>query len=186
MKVKEYVKSEPQGDKILMIIAPKNFRDEELFDPKRILEEAGYTVVVASKGVNSAISMFNKNTPVDIDMSKKSISVDDYEAVIFVGGTGATQYFDYPTALKIAQDANASRKVRVLGAICIAPSILANAGVLNGKSATCWASEEQNLIKHGAKYTAEHVTIDGKIVTSNGPRAAEEFGKAIVKILGKK
>ena len=67
-----------------------------------------------------------------------------------------------------------------LGAICIAPTILAAAGVLEGIKATVWNrdnAESAFLELHGAIFTNESVTQDGLIITGNGPEAAEEFGK---------
>ncbi|MFH1631113.1 MAG: DJ-1/PfpI family protein [Candidatus Aenigmatarchaeota archaeon] len=184
--IKDYMNHGSAGSKkVLMIVAPTNFRDEEFFDPKKILEENGYTIVIASKGMNSVISSFGKSISMDIDISMKPVIVDDYAAVIFVGGTGSSVYFEYDRALKIAQEAFVSNNVKVLAAICIAPTILGNAGVLKGKRVTSWPSEQVDLERSGATYTGEHVTIDGKIVTANGPRVAEEFGKAILSLLSK-
>ena len=53
---------------------------------------------------------------------------------------------------------------------------------IRGKKATVWDSEGAQatiLEQEGAEYTGEPVTIDGKIVTANGPAAAEEFGQAL-------
>jgi len=72
----------------------------------------------------------------------------------------------------------------VVGAICIAPGILARAGILKGRKATVFPSEIEALKRNGAFYTALPVVIDGRIVTASGPEAAEEFGKALVKTLG--
>lgn len=54
-------------------------------------------------------------------------------------------------ALRIAQDS--VKLGKVLGAICIAPRILAEAGVLKGKKATVWHSEAEALKRKGAIYT---------------------------------
>lgn len=164
---------------ILMIVAPKGFRDEECLQPKEILEKNGYKVVLASKGVKTATGMLGAQIPVEKDITK--VNIADYSAVIFVGGTGAATYFNDPFALRIAKEADVQGKI--VGAICIAPSILANAGVLKGKKATAFPSEEQNLIDKGAEYTGENVTIDGLIVTGKGPQAAKDFGKAIIEAL---
>jgi len=71
-----------------------------------------------------------------------------------------------------------------VGAICIAPGILARAGILKDKKATVFPSEIETLKREGAHYSALPVVIDGKIVTADGPEAAEGFGKALVKTLG--
>ena len=86
-----------------------------------------------------------------------------------------------PAAFKIAQQAVEQNKI--LGAICIAPSILANAGVLKNKKATVYPSESSNLKTKGAIYTTEDVTRDGNIITANGPAAAQDFAETITQAL---
>jgi len=167
------------GKKVLMIIAPKNFRDEELLRPKEILEKAKANVTIASKGVKTAKGMLGSSVSVDLDLSQ--VNVKDYDAIVFVGGTGAEVYFNDSKALKIAKEAYEQDKV--VAAICIAPSILANAGILEGKQATAFPSEASNLEANGARYTGEAVTIDGRIITAKGPEAASQFGNAIAKAL---
>jgi len=75
------------------------------------------------------------------------------------------------------------RHGKVIGAICIAPSILANAGILSGKYATCFHSEEENLKKKGARVTGELVTQDSTLVTGRGPEAAQEFANKVLSLL---
>ena len=167
--------------KVLMVVAPRNFRDEEYQKPRQVLEAAGWQIEVASKGVNEATGMLGAKVKIDKDISQ--VNVDDYQGVVFVGGTGAAVYFEDQTALALAK--TAFEKGKVVGAICIAPSILANAGILQGKRATAFSSEQGNLTEKGAQYTGEPVGVDGKIVTANGPGAAEEFGKKLVNKLTK-
>jgi len=167
------------GKNVLMIVAPVNFRDEELLTPRKILEGAKANVTIASKGVKIARGMLGANVDVDIELSQ--VDVAEYDAVVFVGGTGAEVYFNDSTALKIAKDAYDQGKV--VAAICIAPSILANAGILEGRSATAFPSEAGNLEEKGANYTGELVTVDGKIITGKGPEAASQFGRTIAENL---
>ena len=165
--------------KILMIVAPEGFRDEECFEPKKVFEQNEAEVAIASKGVKEAKGKLGKSIKVDLDISE--VEVADYDAVVFVGGPGAAEYFDDANALDIAKDAFEQGKV--VAAICIAPSILANAGILAGKSATSYPSEKENLKAKGSVYTGEPVTVDGRIVTANGPAAAKDFGKMVLDAL---
>lgn len=170
---------EKNQKKILLIIAPSGFQDKEYQEPRAILENAGYNIVVASKGVKSARSTLG--TMVRVDEQLNEAKSNDFEAIIFVGGPGSSLYFNDQTALALAKEAY--QKGKIVGAICIAPSILANAGILKDKKATVFSSETENLKAKGAVYTGESVTTEGKIVTANGPSAAEEFGQKILKIL---
>ncbi len=165
--------------KVLLIIAPENFRDEEYFKTKDVLDSKGIATITASAGTGEIRGMLGGTvTP---DKTLDDVSVDEYDAVVFVGGTGAAAYFNDSKALNIAKQAY--EKGKVLAAICIAPSILANAGILQDKSATSYPSEQGNLENRGAKYTGEQVTSDGKIITGKGPEAATRFGDEIAKAL---
>lgn len=167
---------------ILMIIAHRGFRDEELLTPKKIFEGAGANVVIASTSLTPATGMFGaKATP---NILLKDADINKYDAVIFVGGSGSEVYFGDPTAHSIAKNAHAANKI--IGAICIAPGILANAGILKGRKATIWAGDTKyvNVLRgNNVNYTGEAVTKDGKIITANGPEAAEQFGNDIAKAI---
>ena len=165
--------------KILMIIASQNFRDEELLIPKKLFEKEGYSVVIAGTSLKPAKGMLGAVVTPQILIDQ--VKVDEYSAIVFVGGVGAKEYFNHPLAHKIAKEAVSKNKI--LAAICIAPRILAEAGVLKGKKATVWVSEGKTLEEKGAHYTGKPVEVDGNIVTASGPQAAEEFAKIIIKLL---
>ncbi|MBN2372383.1 DJ-1/PfpI family protein [bacterium] len=163
----------------LMIIAHKDFRDEEFQEPKAILEKNGIKVTVASSGADFAKGVLGLRYKPDITLSE--VKAGDYCMVVFVGGAGSKEYWMDETAHKIAREAVSSGKV--LGAICIAPVILLNAGLLEGKMATVFHSEAKTLINGGANYTGKEVERDGLIITSSGPGAAKDFGFALVEAL---
>ena len=165
--------------KAVMVIAQDNFRDEELFEPKDILEKAGIDVKIASSGLKSAKGMLGGTAEPEVLL--KDISAKDYDAVIFVGGAGASVYWDDPVAHRLITEAYNSDKI--VGAICIAPVTLAKAGILKGKKATVWKSESGQLEALGAVYTGVNCQKDGRIITAAGPFAAKEFGEELVKAL---
>jgi protease I len=164
--------------KVLMVIAPIDFRDEEYFDTRKELESSGNKITVANSTGQPAKSSFGKI--VNPDKSIYDVSSKDFDAIVFVGGRGASDYFTNQQALNLARDF--SKAGKVVSAICIAPSILANAGVLNGKKATSFPSERNNL-NAVCTYTGASVEVDGRIITANGPLAAKDFGKKISEAL---
>lgn len=167
------------GKKVLMIIAPKDFRDEELLEPKKLLEAQGASVLIASTTLQMAKGMLGAT--IKPNMLIKDADPAKFDAIILVGGAGATQYWDDKVAHSLLK--GAAKLGKVIGAICIAPVTLANAGLLKGKKATVWASERKRIEAKGAIYTGTSVQVDGNIVTANGPEAAKEFGKAILLML---
>jgi protease I len=171
------------GKKVLMIIAFRNFRDQEYFVPKKVFEEAKIEVKTASNEKGIAIGADGGDAKVDYLISE--VSVNDFDAVVFVGGPGALQNLDNENSYKLAKEAINNGKV--LGAICISPVILAKAGVLSQKRATVWTdftkSQAKTLKEYGAIFEDKEVVVDGNIVTGNGPEAAENFAKKIIELL---
>ena len=168
--------------KVLFIVAQQGYQDIEYETPKRILEKAGIEVVTASKKAGTASGKLGGTTTSALSLN--DVDMADYAAVVFIGGPGAAQYQHDVQAHLAAQEAESRNKI--IAAICIGPTILAYAGVLEGKKATVWNEDNQQsalLEKEGATYTGENVTIDDKLITANGPAAAEEFGKKLLKML---
>lgn len=180
-------KNMPDSDKkTLMVIAFRDFRDEEYFTPKKILEDAGLEVKTASNKKGVAIGADGGETEVDFLISE--INPDDFNAIIFIGGPGCLNALDSEDSYHLIREAVSKEKI--LAAICISPVILAKAGTLKGKNATVWnsaleRSPVRTLEDNGAIYEDESVVIDGKIITANGPAAAKEFAEEIVRLLTK-
>lgn len=165
--------------KAALIIASDRFRDEELFETQRAITEAGVEIVIASSKTGVIKGMRGGKAEATILVNE--LKVDDYDAIVFIGGSGAKEYFDSDVALNIARQA--AQKEKVLAAICIAPTVLANAGLLQGVKATSFPSERVRLKKAGAQFTDAPVERDGLIITGKGPEAASEFGKAVADAL---
>ena len=168
--------------KIVFVTAPKTFRDEEYIEPKEILEQAGIQVITAStvKG-----EIFGKiKIKAQSQMLVTDIKVEDFDGIFFVGGMGSSVYFNDKFIHKLVWDFYNANKI--VSAICIAPTILANSGVLKNKNATVFPDGADALIAGGANYTAKDVEVDGNIITGNGPLAAKQFAQKLVdKILKK-
>ncbi|MFH0913307.1 MAG: DJ-1/PfpI family protein [Candidatus Omnitrophota bacterium] len=165
--------------KAVMIIPESDFRDEELKEPKDILERNNIEVKIASTTLNEVTGMLGAQVTPDIIIT--DIKIQDFDAIIFVGGGGSSQYWDDPLAHKLAQDAVSANKI--VAAICIAPVTLARAGVLKGKRATVFSSEAKELKSEGANYTGRAVERDGNIITASGPTAARKFAEELVNAL---
>jgi protease I len=161
---------------VLFIIAPKDFRDEELFVTQAELERSGISTTIASSIKGECIG--SKGGIAIAALSLDQINTKDYASIVFIGGMGSRIFFDDLKAFKLAQEMhNAGRPV---AAICIAPIILAKAGLLNHKKATVFSSEIETLEALGAYYTGMDVTVDDNIITAYGPQSAIRFAKRIV------
>lgn len=173
----------PAVKRVVLIIAHENFQDHEYAESRAVLEDKGFEITVASSSLETATG--GEGTQVQPDILVSDIVVGDYDAIVFIGGMGCTEYWDAPDAHRIAQEAVAEGKV--LAAICAAPVILARAGVLQGKRATVansgWGEGVQALGAGGATYTGAEVERDGLIITASGPPAARQFGETIAAAL---
>ena len=172
------------GKKAVIIVAGRDFKDEEYFATRQGLENAGIQVQVASDAEDRAFGVDGAEIGVDLALAK--LEVSDFDAVVFIGGPGAPKHLDNETSHKIAQEA--LKEGKVLGAICISPTILAKAGVLRGKKATVWSSAMYKksidiLQENGAFYQQGPVVRDGLVLTANGPAAAREFGKTLAQMI---
>lgn len=167
------------GKKILMVIAPMNFRDAEYNEPRSVLENSGAEIKVAS--IQKGTSIGAEGTKVEIDLTVSEVNVGDYDVVAFIGGPGMAEIIDDDSLQILAKKFYDAGKLTT--AICVAPAILAKAGILSGKQATAWSGSENDLTAGGASYTGEPVTIDGKIVTADGPTSARAFGEKIAELL---
>jgi len=173
--------------KVVFIIAFRDFKDEEYFQTREILEKNNIEVKTASTERGLAIGA--EGGEAEIDLLVSEINPADYDAVVFVGGPGALKYLDNNISYEIAQKTITVGKI--LAAICVSPVILAKAGVLKNKKATVWSSPlDRNPIKilkqNGAIYEDKPVVLDGNIITANGPSAAVEFGEKLVGLLNTK
>ena len=175
------------GKKIVIILTFRDFRDEEYFVPKEILEGAGAEIKTASNQMGTAIGADGADVEVNLLISE--INIIDFDAVIFIGGPGCLENLDNEESYQVAKETVSQNKV--LASICISPVILAKAGVLEGKKAAVWSSPLDRgpvkiLENNGAIYQDKPVVVDGKIITGNGPAAAREFGGKIIELLTKK
>ncbi len=165
--------------KILMVLSPQDYQQYELDIPMAYFVSENYDVFLASKGVRTATAMNGANVSIDLDL--KGLDPSPYRAVVFVGGEGVyyLKLNEDPDYIDLAKKAVSQKKL--VGAICLAPWILADANLLQGKIAT--AAETDHIKSKGAVVVEEPVVQDGNIITANGPDASQEFAEAIVSAL---
>ena len=171
---------------ILMVLAPAEFADIEYTTPRSIFEQNGYNITVAStkKGSISGSNGSSANS----DLAFSDVNVADYAAIVIIGGMGIINEWNNPALLTIVKEA--CKQGKIVAAICAAPGILINAGVVTGKNITYHPGIDQSELslksaarKAKAKVLKKSVVRDGNIITGNGPDAAAEFAQTIVTAL---
>lgn len=175
----EAVPVQASGKKVLVVLPQIDFQDKEYKTMRDALDQAGCKFAVATRDHAAAVGV--SGTMVTPDVLLGDVQMDDYNAVVFIGGPGADALYNNENARKIALEAARSNKV--IGAICLAPVILARAGVLEGRRATVFYSMSRELEKNGCEYTGSSVETDGRIITGNGPEASAEFALTFLQAL---
>lgn len=163
---------------IVFLIAPKDFRDEEYFEPTAVLMAVGHTIVTASSVTGTITGSHGKVATATVPIT--DVHAKDFDALVVVGGQGSYAYNTNQDVHRVIQDFYTNKKL--VAAICHAPIILAKAGVLTGKKATVFAGDKDELQSLGVTYLAEPVVSD-TIITANGPHSATQFGQAIARAL---
>lgn len=148
------------------------FEDIEALAPVDILRRGGVEVVTVSIHDTTFVESAHGVTVV-ADTLFDDCDFSDADLLLLPGGMpGAANLRQHEGVCQalIAQ----TKAGRRIGAICAAPFILGELGLLEGHRATCYPGFEQALL--GAKYTAELVTVDGLFTTGEGPAAAFPYG----------
>ena len=163
--------------RVLMVVAQAGFREEELLVTKEVLETEKHEVKVASLTRGKAKGILGAE--VVPDLAAHEANPDFFDAIVIVGGPGSLKLAESPDVIALVQ--SAFRKGKVLAAICMGPVTLARAGVLSGRRATVFKSQDgiKALRDGGARYTGEDVTVEEKLVTACGPHASGDFGRKL-------
>ncbi|XRO76750.1 DJ-1/PfpI/YhbO family deglycase/protease [Methanocaldococcus sp. 10A] len=174
-----------ENKKVLMVIAPKDFRDEELFEPMAVFESNGLKVDVVSTTKRECVGMLGHK--ITVNKTIYDVNPDEYDAIVIVGGIGSKEYLWNNTKL-IELVREFYNKNKVVSAICLSPVVLARAGILKDKKATVFPAPEaiEELKKAGAIYEDKGVVVDGNVVTAKSPDYARLFGLEVLKALENK
>ncbi len=164
-----------KNSKVLMVVAHHNFRDEEYTSARQKLESAGAQITVASTVTTAASG--SQGLSIDPDLLIDDVNSGDYDAVVFVGGTGASQYWHDMKAHEIITEMNA--RGCIIAATSHAPATIAATGLLKNKKATGHVTIFDKLQVAGADYTGSKLEQEGNIITSSGANAAKEFSVAL-------
>lgn len=114
------------------------------------------------------------------DMRIEDACLDDADMLLLPGGMpGSTNLLEHEGVREaLLRHAAEGRRI---GAICAAPMVLGDLGLLKGRKATCYPGFEKYM--DGAEYTEELYTVDGNIITGCGPAATLPYSYAILEML---
>ena len=172
--------------KRVMILATDGFEQSELIKPKANLEKAGIETEVVSLEEGSIRGWDQKDwgESVAVDKTVDAIeNCDGYDALLLPGGQMN------PDILRMNERAVAIVREfaladKPIAAICHAPWLLAEAGLIDAKTVTSWPSIRTDLKNAGANVVDQEVATDGKFITSRNPDDIPAFSKALIDMLG--
>lgn len=155
----------------------EGFEEIEAVTPVDILRRAGVGVVLAAAGDSLAVAG-RSGISVMADRFADGLDVKDFDALILPGGPGVAALRRAGLAARLAADFHASGKI--VAAICAAPLILLDAGLLEGVAVTCHASVAGELPWADI---GQRVVVSGSIVTSRGAGTSLDFALALARAL---
>ncbi len=170
-----------QKKSVLIVIAHRDFRDEEFKEPFELLKNSGFKVTVASTDTTPAKGMLGMIVKPEILISQ--VIPDSFNALVIAGGTGCRELWDDKALHSIIR--NFFDKHKVIAAICIAPVALARAGILKDKKATVYPQVADEIKPYCREFTSRDVEISDNVITGSGPQVAKEFAQAIFEAISK-
>ena len=165
-----------------VVFLADGFEDCEALLTVDLLRRAGITVITASINEDEEVTSAHDVTVI-ADIMADLVDFNDADIVILPGGMPGTKNLAANEIVRNACLRFAEKKY--VAAICAAPSILGELGILGGKEATCYPGFEDKLL--GADYCNTGVVVDGNIITGQALGSAIPFALAIIEVLlGKK
>jgi protease I len=163
------------------VLATDGVEQVELDRPWQVLEEAGAEpeLVSLEGGTITAYDHIDKGDRKKVDAVVSTADPDAYRGLVLPGGVinGDFLRADPDAVAFVTSFFEAGKPV---AAICHAPWVLIEAGVVKGRRMTSWPSLQTDLRNAGAEWVDEEVVVDGNLITSRNPDDLDAFGAAIV------
>ena len=162
--------------RVLCLLAP-GFEEIETVTPIDLLRRAGAEVVIASVTGEDLVTG-RSGIALRADASFADLEGHDFDLLLLPGGPAVQDLRNDGRAARLAKEYFHAGKF--VAAICAAPAILKDAGLLEGRKYTAHASTSGEL---PAALAEERVILDGPILTARGAGTSLDFGLAVVEML---
>ncbi|UHQ98719.1 type 1 glutamine amidotransferase (plasmid) [Natrinema zhouii] len=170
------------GVSVGILVAQEGTEEVEFTEPKETVSDAGADVVVLSSDTGDAQTVNNDLDEADaysVDKRFSEVSADEYDALIVPGGTvGADNLRADEDGVDLIKQHRAENKP--IGSICHGPWTLVEAGVVDNRELTSYASLRTDVENAGGEWTDQEVVVDDGVVTSRNPDDLDAFTDAIV------
>ena len=173
-------------EKKVAVFLADGFEEVEAITPVDLLQRAGITVDTVSITDDNLVKSARK-VKILTDKVIGEIDFSEYDMLVMPGGPGTENYFKsqllLDNILKFSKDTENKR----VAAICAAPTVLSNLGILEGKNVVCFPACENELVKGKAVLGKERAVTDGNVITSRSAGTALDFAFEIIsELLDKK
>ena len=174
--------SDVAGKRVAMLVE-EGFEDRELTGPIDALRVAGATVTLIGPSAGARFRGKRGEVVVTSDLAAGSARMKDFDALVIPGGYAPDKMRLRHAMVDLARDAIESGKP--VAAICHGPQLLISAGVLRGRTVTCWPSIAIDVKNAGGLYVDQPVAEDGNLITSRKPDDVPAFAEAIIRALSR-
>lgn len=181
------MKHDLQGTSVALLISPRGTEDPEFVQPRDVLNYNGATVDVISTETGSADTVTGDLDPKgthDIDHAVGSVDAANYDALVIPGGTvGADTLRSNEKIVSFVRAFHEQGKT--IAAICHAPWVLIEAGVVADRRMTSYPSLRTDLENAGATWVDEECVVDQGLITSRTPDDLDVFcGRIVSELAG--
>jgi protease I len=167
--------------KRVAIVAADMVERVELIEPRKALQDAGAETDLISLKPGE-IKTFNHFEPAEseqVDRAVEEVDATEYDALLIPGGVGNPDQLRGDENM-VAFVRDFFEQGKPVAAICHAPWVLIDAGVVRGRSMTSWPTVGTDLRNAGANWVDKEVVVDGGLVTSRKPDDIPAFNKKMI------
>jgi protease I len=168
------------GKKVAILVAD-GFEQVELTKPRQALDEAGAETKIVSlkSGKIQGMQHADKGDTFEVDLTLDKARPEEFDALLIPGG------FMNPDALRSNEDAleftrHFFHEGKPVAAICHAPWVLIDAGVVRGRTLTSWPAIKTDVKNAGGNWVNQEVVVDNGLVTSRKPDDIPAFNRKMV------
>jgi deglycase len=168
------------GKKVAILVAD-GFEQVELTKPRQALDEAGAETKIVSlkSGKIQGMQHADKGDTFEVDLTLDKARPEEFDALLIPGG------FMNPDALRSNEDAleftrHFFHEGKPVAAICHAPWVLVDAGVVRGRTLTSWPAIKTDVKNAGGNWVNQEIVVDNGLVTSRKPDDIRAFNRKMI------
>ena len=164
---------------VLIILSSDNFNDAEFSSIKNAFENAGVKIFIGSD--SNSVCKGENRLRVQPDVKFFNVNPANFDAVVIIGGSGIINYWKNKRLHEIVRDFYSAGKPTA--AICAAPVVFSEAGILDGKKGVCYPKNKKEFTRRSVEYVDFPVVREGSVITARDFNAADELALTILQMI---